>query len=97
MVSRSAAKKERQSSSAEEEGDSARAPPLVEDEGDQQVKTEEERAAKEAYHELCRELNMDSATCDAAWKSYEAIRTNYTLEVSFLDTVPTRLVQLDVY
>ena len=38
-------------------------------------------AVKEEYEQLCRELNMDESTMDTAWKSYMAIRHNYTLEV----------------
>ncbi len=41
---------------------------------------DEDRAVREAFLELCRELNMDSATCEAAWSSYGAIGQNYTLE-----------------
>lgn len=39
-------------------------------------------SAKEEYDQLCRELNMDESTMEAAWRSYIAIRHNYTLEVS---------------
>ncbi len=38
---------------------------------------------KEDYDQLCRELNMDESTMDTAWRSYIAIRHNYTLEVNF--------------
>ena len=38
-------------------------------------------SVKEDYDQLCRELNMDESTMDTAWKSYIAIRHNYTLEV----------------
>ncbi len=37
---------------------------------------------KADYDQLCCELNMDESTMDNAWKSYIAIRHNYTLEVS---------------
>ena len=33
------------------------------------------------FEELCLDLNMDKKAKDEAWKSYEKIRTNYTLEV----------------
>jgi hypothetical protein len=39
-------------------------------------------AVKEEYDQLCRELNMDETTMESAWRSYTAIRHNYTLEVS---------------
>lgn len=32
------------------------------------------------FEELCLDLNMDKKAKDEAWKSYEKIRTNYTLE-----------------
>ncbi len=41
-------------------------------------------AVKEEYEQLSRELNMDESTMDTAWKSYMAIRHNYTLEVKDL-------------
>lgn len=53
------------------------------------VKTEETLndpdvgATKNEYEQLCRELNMDESTMDLAWKSYIAIRHNYTLEVKY--------------
>jgi hypothetical protein len=46
-------------------------------------------SSKEEYDQLCNELNMDESTMEAAWKSYIAIKHNYTLEVGqclFLDT-----------
>ena len=39
-------------------------------------------SVKDEYDQLCRELNMDESTMETAWKSYMAIRHNYTLEVS---------------
>ncbi len=86
MVSRSASKKDRQQSTPPREGARREDSPPSE-----QAKTEEERMVREAYQELCRELNMDSATCEVAWKSYEAIRQNYTLEVrtSFVGDAPS--------
>ena len=32
------------------------------------------------FRDLCRDLNMDSATMDRAWKSYTHISANYSLE-----------------
>ena len=43
------------------------------DEGDENVLAR--------FEELCLDLNMDKKAKDEAWKSYEKIRTNYTLEV----------------
>ena len=37
---------------------------------------------KADYDQLCCELNMDESTMETAWKSYIAIRHNYTLEVN---------------
>lgn len=34
------------------------------------------------FEELCRDLNMDTVAMEEAWKAYENISTNYTLEVS---------------
>ena len=33
------------------------------------------------YQDLCQKLNMDTASASEAWRSYESIRQNYTLEV----------------
>ena len=41
------------------------------------------------YDQLCSELNMDESTMDTAWKSYIAIRHNYTLEVNLNWKKPT--------
>ena len=35
------------------------------------------------FDQLCRELNMDISTADAAWESYTDTKHKYTLEVSF--------------
>lgn len=35
------------------------------------------------HQDLCQKLNMDAAAASEAWKSYETIRQNYTLEVVF--------------
>lgn len=33
------------------------------------------------HQDLCQKLNMDATAASEAWKSYETIRQNYTLEV----------------
>lgn len=93
MVSRAAAKKERESAAGSEASEDAPAAEeasgagKAEEEGadskakEDEPRSEEDKRTMEAYSELRRELNMDKATCDAAWKSYEAIRQKYTLEV----------------
>ena len=43
------------------------------DEGDENVLAR--------FEELCLDLNMDKKAKEEAWKSYEKIRTNYSLEV----------------
>lgn len=47
---------------------------------------DEEANNSERYDNLCRDLNMDEETSSEAWSSYERISTNYTLEVSFIDS-----------
>jgi hypothetical protein len=37
---------------------------------------------EEKYDELCLDLNMDRKTKEEAWKNYEKIKKNYTLEVN---------------
>ena len=44
------------------------------------------KLVKEDYDQLCCELNMDQSTMEAAWKSYIAIRHNYTLEASHVES-----------
>nr|XP_009296483.1 retinoblastoma-like protein 2 isoform X2 [Danio rerio] len=39
---------------------------------------------KHAFEELCRDLNMDEESSNRAWRSYENISKNYTLEGSEL-------------
>lgn len=34
------------------------------------------------HQDLCQKLNMDATAASEAWRSYETIRQNYTLEVS---------------
>lgn len=36
------------------------------------------------HQDLCQKLNMDATAASEAWKSYETIRQNYTLEVIFI-------------
>lgn len=33
------------------------------------------------HQDLCQKLNMDATAASEAWRSYETIRQNYTLEV----------------
>ena len=40
----------------------------------------EDTRVYDEYLELCKELNLDSATTESAWESYAAIKQNYTLE-----------------
>jgi hypothetical protein len=40
----------------------------------------------ERHQELCAILNMDKDAADEAWRNYETIRQNYTLEVSVSST-----------
>lgn len=42
---------------------------------------------KEAFVELCRELNMDFESQDTAWASYKKIDQNYVLEVCIKDFI----------
>lgn len=36
---------------------------------------------RHAFEDLCRALNMDEESSNSAWRSYENISKNYTLEV----------------
>jgi hypothetical protein len=38
--------------------------------------------ARTGFEDLCRALNMDEEASSEAWKSYENINRNYTLEVN---------------
>lgn len=40
----------------------------------------------ERHQELCVNLNMDKDAAEEAWRNYETIRQNYTLEVSVSST-----------
>lgn len=42
---------------------------------------EEDKATYDRHHTLCTSLNMDKGAAEEAWKSYVAMRQNYTLEV----------------
>ena len=53
---------------------------------------DEEANNSERYDNLCRDLNMDEETSNEAWSSYERISTNYTLEVSFINSSLCALV-----
>lgn len=39
------------------------------------------------HQDLCQKLNMDATAAAEAWRSYETIRQNYTLEVSIYPRV----------
>ncbi len=41
-------------------------------------------SAETGYEDLCMDLNLDKTSKEEAWQSFEAIRTNYTLEVGFV-------------
>ena len=43
--------------------------------------SEEEKKVKNGFETVCRKLNMDSDSMEAAWTSYDKIKDNYTLEV----------------
>ena len=45
---------------------------------------EEEAGTEERFKFLCRDLNMDEETEEEAWKAFQRISTNYTLEVCLL-------------
>ena len=38
--------------------------------------------ADERFRSLCADLNIDKNTADEAWRNYETISTNYSLEVT---------------
>lgn len=44
---------------------------------------EEESDVRKKFDNVCRELNMDEETAEEAWRSYEKIKTNYSLEVCY--------------
>ena len=43
--------------------------------------TEENSEAR--FEDLCLDLNLDKKAKEEAWQAFEAMRTNYTLEVGF--------------
>lgn len=42
---------------------------------------ESDDRVEERYEELCLDLNMDKKAKDDAWKNFEKIKKNYSLEV----------------
>jgi hypothetical protein len=46
------------------------------------LRGEEDDDTFKRHHDLCVSLNMDKDAADEAWRNYEAIRQNYSLEVS---------------
>ena len=38
---------------------------------------------REEFDKLCRELNMDIETAEAAWMTYTEVKDKYSLEVRF--------------
>lgn len=38
--------------------------------------------ARAGFEDLCRALNMDEEAANEAWKTYESISRNFTLEVN---------------
>ena len=42
----------------------------------------EQENTEERFRGLCADLNIDKNTGDEAWRNYETISTNYTLEVN---------------
>lgn len=56
---------------------------------------------EERFNELCLDLNMDKATSEEAWLSYEKIARNFTLEVRywmFLSTITMSVLRnIDLY
>ena len=47
---------------------------------------EEFQDDREEFDKLCRELNMDIETAEAAWMDYTDVKDKYSLEVSFLNS-----------
>ncbi len=99
MVSRASAKRDKAAanSASKNNDNSSSNKQEVKKEEDQSSssssnKDNEDDSVRESYQELCRELNMDKATNEAAWKAYTAIKQNYTLEVSRAATLLNRLL-----
>lgn len=53
--------------------------------------SEEERRVKSDFEAVCRKLNMDQDSMEAAWTSYDKIKDNYTLEVRDTSSSPSLL------
>ena len=53
--------------------------------------TDDKDKVKDEFVQLGRDLNMDTSTSNAAWSSYDAIKQNYTLEVSEKPHMNSRL------
>lgn len=43
--------------------------------------------ARAGFEDLCRALNMDEEAASEAWKTYESISRNFTLEVNIVFNV----------
>ncbi len=43
-----------------------------------------EENEEQRYEDVCLDLNLDKVAKEEAWKSFERISQNYTLEVSFV-------------
>ena len=54
--------------------------------------SEEEKRIKSDFEAVCRKLNMDQDSMDAAWASYDKIKDNYTLEVRRAQLLPSSLL-----
>lgn len=53
----------------------------IEEQNSESNMEETESDVRNDYDQLCRELNMDTTTGDAAWQSYTDTKHKYTLEV----------------
>lgn len=50
------------------------------------------QTARAGFEDLCRALNMDEEAANEAWKTYESISRNFTLEVNTVfNVLGTRL------
>lgn len=50
--------------------------------------------ARAGFEDLCRALNMDEEAANEAWKTYESISRNFTLEVNTFKSVMEKIVSL---
>lgn len=48
--------------------------------------------ARAGFEDLCRALNMDEEAASEAWKTYENISRNFTLEVNAVFNVLRKLL-----